>query len=230
MLNRLFSIDTQNYQNLRNPLWFLLALLLLIMLPLVDVFTGKMTIWVLPVCSTFLVVIGMYTVASSRGVFLSGLLLGLGLIVIVWINYTIGPKGWLSIVQNLLFLIFFSLLFVFLERTVLKKKKVDLYVLYGVTIGYILIGTIGSLLFSSLDLLLPGSFLDAGEVLSDYEYTYFSFVTMTTLGYGDIIPVNEPAKAVVILLSLCGQLYLAMVVAIIVGKFLAFKDLQTREI
>ena len=49
------------------------------------------------------------------------------------------------------------------------------------------------------------------------NFNYYSFVTMTTLGYGDISPVAEPARAMAVLQTLIGQIYLVVVVARVVS-------------
>jgi uncharacterized membrane protein len=59
-----------------------------------------------------------------------------------------------------------------------------------------------------------------------HDYLYFSFVTMTTLGYGDITPVSSFAKSVTTLIAVMGQLYLTILVAMLVGKFLSRTNLD----
>ena len=54
-----------------------------------------------------------------------------------------------------------------------------------------------------------------------HDYLYFSFVTMTTLGYGDVTPVSSTAKSTTIIIAIAGQLYLTILVAMLVGKFLS---------
>ncbi len=49
---------------------------------------------------------------------------------------------------------------------------------------------------------------------------YFSFVTLTTLGYGDITPVSSGARSLAVVEALCGQLYLAVIVARLIGMHL----------
>jgi voltage-gated potassium channel len=82
------------------------------------------------------------------------------------------------------------------------------------------------LLWNSVYLLLialdPESFhfsraLDAGGK----DFTYYSFVTLTTLGYGDITPVTDPARSLSLLEAVMGQLYLAVLVARLVGIHIA---------
>ena len=62
------------------------------------------------------------------------------------------------------------------------------------------------------------------------DFIYYAFVTMTTLGYGDITPVGSMARSLSIFFSVTGQLYLTMIIAILVGKYLSQKiDTDTDE-
>ena len=220
MSNSLLNQNSANSE-LSNPLWLLLALIFVLMLPLINVVFGKLTIYLLPVAYTLLVVFGVLAVSTSRRVFVAGLTLGLGLVVVLWINYAVGSSKWTTLLQSVLNLLFFALLLVFLGRNVILSKKVNLAVIFGVANGYVLIAAIFSIFYMLLDLYVPGSIISQGSQISDFDYLYFSFVTITTLGYGDISPATEAAKSLSILTALCGQLYLSLVVAVIVGKFIS---------
>ncbi len=221
-----FKLDNRN---LSNPLWLLIALFFVIALPLLNVIFGSLTIYILPVAYTLLVLFGMLAVSTSSRTFLVGLVLGISLMIVLWLNYSSGSSRWSVLLQSYLSLAFFALLLVFLGRNVLMSPKVTLPVVYGVASGYVLIAAIFSIFFTILENAVPGSLSAGGPEVSDFDYLYFSFVTITTLGYGDMIPVNEAAKSLVIICAVCGQLYLALVVAVIVGKYLTnlrFQDHQ----
>ncbi len=73
----------------------------------------------------------------------------------------------------------------------------------------------------------PGSFHDTGEIYSDtqlWEFIYYSFVTITTLGYGDIYPLIPFARSLAYLEAVCGQLYIALLVASLVGGYMSSKQ------
>ncbi len=57
-----------------------------------------------------------------------------------------------------------------------------------------------------------------------HDYLYFSFVTLTTLGYGDIMPASALAKSTTVIIAVTGQLYLTILIALLVGKFLSRKE------
>jgi hypothetical protein len=92
---------------------------------------------------------------------------------------------------------------------------------------YLFLGTIWASAYTLVEHLAPGAFYglsDGGITLARRELFYYSFVTLTTLGYGDIGPVNEVARALVITEAVVGQLYLVVLVASLVGMFLSQKS------
>jgi voltage-gated potassium channel len=118
---------------------------------------------------------------------------------------------------------------VFMIRHVARHKNVTVTILINSINGYLLIGVLGAVLLAMSEILqefflhLDGGAINfAGSAAQGFhDYLYFSFVTMTTLGYGDITPVSSFAKSVTILIAVMGQLYLTMLVAMLVGKFLS---------
>jgi voltage-gated potassium channel Kch len=64
---------------------------------------------------------------------------------------------------------------------------------------------------------------------SDSSVLYFSYVTLTTLGYGDISPVKDPARTLAFLEAVTGQLYLVVLVARLVGLHIAHKTVQRMD-
>ena len=84
---------------------------------------------------------------------------------------------------------------------------------------YLLLGVVWQDLYILVDVLIPGSY--NAESLSITDFLYFSFITLSTLGYGDITPVNSPAQALAFTEALVGQLYLTILVARLVGLYIA---------
>ena len=82
-------------------------------------------------------------------------------------------------------------------------------------------GLIAGIILKTLNSYYPGSIsIPISENSSFHDYIYFSFVTLTTLGYGDILPVKPIAKSFVIMLSIAGQFYMAIIMAFLVSKYL----------
>lgn len=105
---------------------------------------------------------------------------------------------------------------------VLRAKKVDAEVLSAGISVYLLIGWLWALLFLLCSLLQPGAFhfLNPGDHAGSlYSLFYFSFGTLTTAGYGDIVPVTGPARMLSSMESVLGVLYLAVLVARLVSSY-----------
>ncbi len=85
---------------------------------------------------------------------------------------------------------------------------------FGAIVLYLLVGLIASFAYSSLYALDSGAFSKLPSANGgDYDWLYFSFVTLTTLGYGDITPIARSARALAMLEALVGQLYPAIIIA-----------------
>jgi len=86
---------------------------------------------------------------------------------------------------------------------------------------YMLVGIAFGGFFATLDQLEPGSLVQSAArgALDTDGAIYFSFVTLATLGYGDVTPVSGPARALAILESVFGQLYLVVLVARLVSLY-----------
>jgi voltage-gated potassium channel Kch len=84
----------------------------------------------------------------------------------------------------------------------------------------LLIGISFASLYHLTYLITPGAFyygVDPGAILTFSDFVYFSFVTLATLGYGDIVPMTAQARSFAILEAITGALYLAVLIAKIVS-------------
>lgn len=105
-------------------------------------------------------------------------------------------------------------------------KNVTLSVLLQAVSGYLLIGVVGVLLNGIL-LVYNENAISMELINSRFSsIVYYTFVTMTTIGFGEIVPTSATARSVSIFLGVVGQVYLTVVVAIIIGKYLAAQLLK----
>jgi hypothetical protein len=105
-------------------------------------------------------------------------------------------------------------------RVVLRSGPVDSERICAALSVYILFGLLCAMVFWLLEQTSPGAVVSAraaGEPLSFAEAMYFSFVTLATLGYGDLVPVHPQARGLAILEAIVGQLYLVVLVARLVS-------------
>jgi hypothetical protein len=106
--------------------------------------------------------------------------------------------------------------FVVLRRLV-SHQKVTSQTLFGAASVYLLIAVAFMFLFIAIDASDAGQFF--GEAEPTTSFMYFSLVTITTLGYGDLTPVTEPARALAVAAAIVGQIYLVFIVARMVGLY-----------
>lgn len=103
---------------------------------------------------------------------------------------------------------------------VLKTKEVDNHMIVGAFCGYTLIGLIAFIFCSFLHILNPESFSNVAPGPAGIgDLLYFSYITVLTIGYGDIAPLTEEAQRISIFFGLIGQFYLAVILAVLVSKF-----------
>lgn len=124
----------------------------------------------------------------------------------------------ISGVSNLIWSAFFLKVLYEIFLLSLKKSYNTSNALINSISGYMILGIIGATLFDFAQFL---NFEPFSSGLEFFELIYFSFVTMSTLGYGDISPVSVEGRALAILVTICGQLYIAVVIAINLAKYMA---------
>lgn len=135
------------------------------------------------------------------------------------VNYFLWPlSDNFQVIFMLLFFVYFITLFSELIGQIFRSKLITLNVVLGAFTGYILIGIIGYFVFRIIFLLNPESFGLPENASRDLFY--FTFITLTTIGYGDISPITDAARNFTIILGLVGQFYNTVIIAIIIGKFL----------
>lgn len=99
--------------------------------------------------------------------------------------------------------------------------------LVGAVCVYLLLGVIWAVAYTILEMVSPGSFGGFTPLQSrgwDDEWLYFSFVTMTTLGYGDLLPLSATARALAYMQAVFGQLYVAILVAGLVSAYISARQ------
>ena len=142
------------------------------------------------------------------------------MVVLTWITeYLHFPL--LSRITGIISTIFFFIVIIILVFRVARSKSVGLLEFLESINVYLLLGIAGAVLFGMIYSANHDAYNPPGEILKDQgDFIYYSFVTMTTLGYGDITPKGSLARSLSIFFSVAGQLYLTMIVALLVGKYL----------
>jgi len=107
---------------------------------------------------------------------------------------------------------------------VLRRGPITIRRIEGAIAVYLLLGFTWAHAYELVELWHPGAFAGAVDGTGSPPLTYYSFVTLTTMGYGDVMPVHPLARALAVLEALTGQLYLAIMLARLVSM-----ELQSRR-
>lgn len=108
---------------------------------------------------------------------------------------------------------------VFVARRVLSHRKASVQTLMGAVSAYLLIALAFQFIFLAIDAFWPGQFFGQAEPTT--TYMYFSLVTITTLGYGDLTAVEPLGRLMSTGEAVLGQVYLVVFVGFIVGIFVS---------
>ena len=106
-----------------------------------------------------------------------------------------------------------------------KAKKVTKNVVVGLMSGYISLGFLSFFMFLSIELTHPGAF--TGTIIDSMDFKvriegilYYAFITLLTIGYGEIVPALPISQKAAILVGLAGQFYMVIVTAVVVEKYI----------
>lgn len=108
-------------------------------------------------------------------------------------------------------------------QNIFRSDRVDANVIVGAVCIYLLLGVSWSLIYAFVSLLIPGSF--SGDITGSIyqqllDFVHFSFVTLTSLGYGDIVPIGATARALATIEVIVGQFYMTILVAGLVAAYM----------
>lgn len=149
--------------------------------------------------------------------------LGLIIFLFVWNHY--GDSKSVEGFAYLFLFIYFSFISFFLFKDLTQSKKITASVIIGAFAGYFLIGILWFFILGYSDSAYPDTTsVDMTTEIGVSDMIYFSFITLTTIGYGDFAPTSALGQKLAILEGLIGQFYIAIVMAILVGKFLSHKE------
>ncbi|MEJ2427722.1 MAG: potassium channel family protein [Deltaproteobacteria bacterium] len=160
----------------------------------------------------------IYAVSHKKRYIFVGVLLAVPMLVSIWsrnfvVDFSLEVVGGLCGATFFIFAMIQILIFIY------KQKEVTRDIIAGAAIVYLLMALAWSSIFAVVESLHPGSFSipEIGGISTGRSFLYYSFVTLTTLGYGDITPVTSLARSFCILEAVIGQLYLVVQVAWLVG-------------
>lgn len=114
-------------------------------------------------------------------------------------------------------------------KQIVRGQKISANRIVGAISLYLLLGVAWSIVYAIIEKVLPGSFSGiaySGASIWTSEWLYFSFVTLTTLGYGDILPLTATARVLSFIEAVFGQFYIAILVAGLVAAYISDRKLS----
>lgn len=162
---------------------------------------------------------------ASKG-FFRRTVVALGIMALVFhVAALISTWRGISLLSPLLFALFLGWVGILILIDLFREEKISVEQVRGAICVYLLMGGVGAGLYGFLDVLEPDSFSFANPLQSFFSqsrpdqgtFLYLSFVTLTSLGYGDITPLSRAARTLCWLQAAFGQIFLAVLVARLVG-------------
>lgn len=130
--------------------------------------------------------------------------------------------GWFVEFLTIFYIIFYSFIFVEVMIQITAAREVRLNVVIGSFCGYLLLSMVALFCYLVIELNYPKSFsnITYGELASVYnQLSYFSFITLTSIGFGDICPLTDMSRLTVAFFGMLGQFYMVAVIGIVISKF-----------
>jgi len=175
----------------------------------------------LSLLTTLVMIMLVVAVADKKRYTVIALLLALPWFAIILLNFPLFKTDYTLLVKKEI--IFAFLLFAYttfrIFMHIIKSREVTAEILFASICVYILIGLTWATLYVIIEILYPGSLIDSnGQILHDgADFLFFSFTTLTTVGYGNIEAITDQARSLASLEAIVGQLYLTIMVARLVG-------------
>lgn len=138
------------------------------------------------------------------------------------------PTVYLGVLNDAAALLFLGVFVALIMRQVLRVGSITWHRVEGAIAVYLLMGLLWALAYDIVERLQPGSFSfhSQGSGVPLPELGYFSFTTLTTLGLGDIVPLNPLARSLTVLEGLVGQLFPVILIARLVAMELEYHRLR----
>jgi len=170
-----------------------------------------------------IVILSSSIIAKKRIAKMITYLIGIITLTVIWLELN-NINSRVIVSYRLLFsFLLFSSFCVILFRQVRKIKKINIRFILGPILGFLYLGIIGGILFETIHFFDNNAFKLINS-FSGFSFYYFSFISITTVGYGDIIPISAPAQSITLVINIIGQFYLAIVIGIFVGKYINVKS------
>lgn len=193
----------------------------LLLTPLLQHYTGDafniLMLWAL--CLTLL--IQVWSLIENAVMFRVGMILTVLSFFLTGMGQLYPNTVFINLMSTLTFLMFFSLVLVIAVKEVFSRASITANTFAGALSLYLVLGMIWTLLYILVAAVEPAAFKGLAQPATTSELIYFSYITLTSLGYGDIVALMPVTRTLAYLEVIIGQFYMAVLVGALVGKYIA---------
>ncbi len=157
-------------------------------------------------------------IRQDRKHLIIAIVLALPMLLVIWAGHFVEMYV-LSITGNFFGITFFVYMIITILTHIFQQDRINREVIFAAVVVYLLMGVLWAFVYGAVEQIQPNSFSGIADAIGDkrFVFLYYSFVTLTTLGYGDISPITSVASSMAILEAIIGQLYLVVQIAWLVG-------------
>ena len=206
------------------PNYGMLLLVLCMLIVLAPVATRAESAYGVEALFNLVLVVGAYSAASRGGRLLSFVALTALTMATRWSALLWGGFG-LELASAVTTVVWIALAILIVGRELFRQRKVATNMILGAIVVYLLMAVAFAYLYEILELFQPGSFSGIPDGATPQQLgdalIYFSLASLTTMGYGDIVPVSSLARPVAVIEGVFGTLYIAVMIARLVGLHIA---------
>ena len=181
---------------------------------------------------SMVLVSGLYAVSSRKGMIGVVTLFGLAAFMVHWLIFVNVWDKLALFGAEITGMLFFGLIgFMLLQDILSRRGNVSWSLINGALSVYLIMGIVFAFAYSFLYTITPDAFSGADKIDGSgfHNFVYLSYVTLTTLGYGDITPTRPIAASLVTLEAVVGQIYLTVLVARLVGMHITAEVTELDE-
>lgn len=197
---------------------FLLILILIILIgaPFIEDYSRFHLVFDIIITVIFIAII--YAISHKKRYLILAIILAIPLIATMWTQNFVQHQA-VSAAGKFFAILFFGFATINILQFIFKQKEVSKEVIFAAVVVYLMMAFMWSYAYGLLEHFEPGSFsVPEGQLKDDrFLWIYYSFVTITTLGYGDMTPLTDRASGLAVFEAISGQIYLVVLVAWLVG-------------
>jgi hypothetical protein len=207
--------------------YLLLSLFMLLIIYPYGVSAGLIGKIINTILLSLILIAGAYATTPNKQSLIAGVILAIVAAVLDWGALT-GDEPIYFRILTIIYVVFLLYTIGSVLRYLLVKGPITADKLHGALSGFIMVAFLWAFLYSLLEHIVPGSFdivhHEPGKQQVFYALLYFSFTTLTSVGFGDIIPVSNQARSLVIVEQLVGVFFVAVLIARLAGLYPPHND------